>query len=91
MSKQVFRCGTSIGANINEAYFGQSKPDFISKLGISLKECGETQYWIKLLHISNYISDEEYESIIEDCVALGKMLTASIKAAKGFHQNNYKL
>lgn len=82
MSKQIFRSGTSIGANIHEAYFGQSKADFISKLSIALKECGETQYWLKLLYRGGFLSSQEFDSIIADCEELGKMLTASIKTAK---------
>ena len=56
MSKQIYRCGTSIGANIAESTYAQSTPDYISKLSISLKEASETQYWLDLLQESNYIS-----------------------------------
>ena len=66
LSKQVLRSGTSIGANIREACRGQSKPDFYAKLNISLKEADETAYWLELLHESDYISDEQFESIYAD-------------------------
>ena len=58
ISKQIIRSGTSIGANINEANYGQSKADFISKMHIALKETAETEYWIKLLNMSEYIDDK---------------------------------
>ena len=57
ISKQIVRSGTSIGANINEANYGQSKADFISKLHLALKEAAEMEYWLKLLHLSEYIDD----------------------------------
>ena len=82
ISKQIVRCGTSIGANINEANYGQSKVDFISKLHISLKETAETEYWLKLLINSDFITAEEGESLIKDCLELKKMLIASINTAK---------
>lgn len=82
MSKQIFRSGTSIGANIHEAYFGQSKADFIAKLSIALKECGETQYWLKLLRRGEFITNQEFDSIMTNCEELGKILTSSIKTAK---------
>ena len=57
LSKQLVRCGTSIGANVSEAQRGQSKPDFYAKIAISLKEANETRYWIRLLHATEYLSD----------------------------------
>lgn len=66
MSKQIYRCGTSIEANIAESTYAQSTPDYISKLSISLKEASETQYWLDLLQESNYITTEQYESISND-------------------------
>ena len=82
MSKQVLRSGTSIGANLSEANFAQSRKEFIAKAQISLKEAGETQYWLDLLHDTDYISDSEFESISSDCSELIKMLVASLKTAK---------
>ena len=82
ISKQIVRSGTSIGANINEANFGQSKADFISKLHIALKETAETEYWLRLLLASEYISEEMGESMLKDCLELKRMLIASINTAK---------
>ncbi|MDE5871569.1 MAG: four helix bundle protein [Muribaculaceae bacterium] len=82
LTKQVLRSGTSIGANIHEAFFGQSLPDFISKLSIALKECGETQYWLDLLHDSQKLGESDYQNLIFHCEELGKILTSSIKTAK---------
>ena len=85
ISKQIVRSGTSIGANINEANYGQSKADFISKLHISLKETAETEYWLRLLVRSELLTNEEGKSLIENCIELKKMLISSINTAK---QNN---
>ncbi len=82
LSKQLLRCGTSIGANIAEAQQAQSRADFISKLSIALKEACETDYWLRLLKATNYLSETECSSLIEDCQEIEKMLTAIIKTAK---------
>lgn len=82
MSKQVLRSGTSIGANIAEAFYAQSEADFIAKLYISRKEAGETLYWIDLLKESSYLSDDVAISISIDCDELLKLLTSSIKTMK---------
>jgi four helix bundle protein len=82
LSKQVLRSGTSIGANVAEGSQAQSKADFVHKLSISLKESFETEYWICLLRDSEYISESQAESLLEDCQELQKMLTSSIKTAK---------
>jgi TIGR02436 family protein len=82
LSKQLLRSGTSIGANIKEAIRGQSKADFVFKLNISLKEASETEYWLELLHESEYLSDEQFNSIYADCVELLKILTAIINSSR---------
>ena len=82
ISKQIVRSGTSIGANINEANYGQSKADFISKLHIALKETAETEYWLRLLVLSEYIGHEMGQSMIEDCLELKRILISSINTAK---------
>ena len=82
LSKQLLRSGTSIGANVAEAQQAQSRADFISKLCIALKEASETDYWLRLLHATDYLSDTEYTSIIGDCQELEKMLTSIIKSSK---------
>ena len=79
LSKQVLRSGTSIGANINEAQQAQSKKDFLMKMNIALKECTETKYWIELLSATDYINQEQKDSIIKDCVELEKLLTSIVK------------
>ena len=66
MSKQLLKSGTSIGANVAEAQRGQTKPDFNTKMNIALKEANETQYWLKLLYKTEYISEKEYLSIEND-------------------------
>ena len=82
ISKQIVRSGTSIGANINEANYGQSKADFISKMHIALKETAETEYWIKLLTIAEYITEDMGKSLLKDCLELKRILIASINTAK---------
>lgn len=82
MSKQILRSGTSIGANIAEAFYAQSEADFIAKLYISRKEAGETLYWIDLLKESGYIGDDVATSISAECDELLKLLTSSIKTMK---------
>ena len=82
ISKQIVRSGTSIGANINEANYGQSKADFISKMHIALKETAETEYWLKLLIMSEYITEDMGKSLLEDCLEIKRILVASINTAK---------
>ncbi len=82
ISKQIVRSGTSIGANINEANYGQSKADFISKLHIALKETAETEYWLKLLTQSEYITSDMGNTLLQDCMELKRILIASINTAK---------
>ena len=82
LSKQLLRSGTSIGANINEANYGQSKADFVSKMHIALKETAETEYWLKLLTMSEYITEDMWQSLLKDCLEIKRMLIASINTAK---------
>ena len=82
MSRQILRSGTSIGANIKEAVRGQSKADFYAKLNISLKEASETEYWLELLHESGYLEQKVFESIVQDCNELIKILVAITKNQK---------
>ena len=85
MSKQVLRSGTSIGANVNEGKYAQSRPDFSNKMNIALKEAGETQYWLDLLHESHYIDDKEYDSISDDCSRILGVLIKIVKSTKTPH------
>ena len=82
LSKQLMRSGTSVGANVSEAQQAQSRPDFVSKLNIALKEAYETNYWLRLLHETAYLTNDEFESIIADCQELERLLIAILKASK---------
>jgi len=82
MSKQILRSGTSVGALIREAEFGQSKPDFISKMSIALKEANETEYWLNLLKDSQYLDLKSFDSIWKDCSELIALLVSTVKTSK---------
>ena len=82
MSKQLLRCGTSIGANTRESKNAQSRTDFLSKLNIALKEADETGYWLVLLHETQYLDDKVYKSLDDDCTEIIKLLTSIIKKLK---------
>ena len=82
ISKQIIRSGTSIGANANEAAYGVSQADFVSKMQISLKETAETEYWLRLLVMSGYIDETQGNSMINDCLEIKRILIASLKTAK---------
>ena len=82
LSKQVLRSGTSIGANIRESVNAQSRMDFINKLNIALKEANETEYWLELLHESDYLDEMQFESIYNDCGKIAATLTKIIKTTK---------
>lgn len=86
LSKQVLKSGTSIGALIREAEFGQSKPDFINKMNIALKEANETDFWLSLLKDTDYIDEPLHKSLSNECTELLKMLISTIKTTK----NNLK-
>ena len=79
LTNQLIRSGTSIGANIREAFYGHGKADFIAKLQIALKECAESEYWLELLIDGGYYHDS---SILSDCIEIKKLLIASINTAK---------
>ena len=79
---QLLRCSSSIGANVYEAKYAQSRADFISKLSIALKETTESKYWIRLLHATDYLSSNEYHSILSDCVEIEKLLVSIIRTTK---------
>ena len=83
IANQIGRSGTSIGANIYEANYAQSKRDFISKFEIALKEASETGYWLELLHKTKYIDDAQFKSLSAKCTSLRAMLVASCRTAKG--------
>ena len=74
--------GTSVGANVREGHYAQSKKDFISKMNIALKEAGETDYWLDVIHSAGYFSDEEYTSLDSDNKELLRMLASIVKNSK---------
>ena len=76
LSKQLLRCGTSIGANVSESQRGQSKPDFYSKIAIALKEANETYYWIRLLYATDYLIEKQYSSMAADINEIISILVA---------------
>ena len=82
MSKQIYRCGTSIGANIAESQFAQSDADYINKLSIALKEAAETIYWLELLHETDLISPKQYESMLNDAKTITGTLVNIVNKIK---------
>ena len=85
---QLLRSATSIGANIHEAQYAQSKRDFISKLEIAQKECYETEYWLELLFDTECFDEKTYKSLQNDCGAIRRMLIASLKTIKNSESGN---
>ena len=88
MSKQIYRCGTSIGANIAESQFAQSDADYINKLSIALKEAAETIYWLELLYETDLISPKQYESMLNDAKTITGTLVNIVNKIK--NKNNVK-
>ena len=82
LSRQVLRSGTSVGALIREAEFGQSRPDFISKMSIALKEANETDYWLSILKDTNYIDSNQFEELNSPCKEIIALLVATVKTSK---------
>ena len=82
LTKQLMRNGTSIGANIHESKYAQSKPDFVSKMQIALKECYEGEYWLEIMNRTALLSTEQYRIYLSKCGALRRMLISSIKTTK---------
>ena len=83
LTNQILRSGTSIGANIHEANYALSKPDFIAKMQIALKECHETEYWLKLFINSKIIEEDLYNKLSADAGKIRRILIASLNTAKG--------
>ena len=82
LSKQLLRSGTSIGANVKEAVRGQSKADFTAKMSIALKEASESEYWLEILHETEYLTEQQFDSIYADCKDLIKILMSIVKSAR---------
>ena len=88
LSRQVLRSGTAIGALVREAEHAESKADFVHKMSIALKEANETLYWLELLHQSEYIANQNFESIQIDSEELIKLLVSIVKTSKGAMHGN---
>ena len=88
LTNQLERAATSIGANIREANYAHSTPDFIAKLQIALKECFETDYWIELLKRSEIVEADALKALCHDCGSIRRMLISSINTAKGNSEKN---
>lgn len=82
LSKQLLRSGTAVGALIREAEHAESKPDFKHKMSIAQKEINETIYWLELLKETDYITDEQFQTLNKDAIEIIKLLTSIIKATK---------
>ena len=79
ISKQIYRSGTSVGANVRESKHAQSDADFLSKMSIAYKEADETDYWMNLLHDNGYLNDDQFQSLAHDCDRILKVLTSIVK------------
>jgi len=82
LSNQLERSGTSIDANIREAKYAHSRPDFIAKLQIALKKCYETEYWLEIAQKASIISEDAAKTILHECGSIRRVLIASINTAK---------
>ena len=82
LSKQLLRCGTSIGANVTEANGAISDADFSAKISIAYKECLETKYWLNLLHDTDFITSKMFESMFADADELGKILFTTLRSTR---------
>ncbi|MCL2321994.1 MAG: four helix bundle protein [Oscillospiraceae bacterium] len=87
ITKQLVRSSTSIGANINEANFGVSRADFISKMQISMKEAAESEYWLMLLYKAEYVTEKDVSPLLGLCQELERMLVSTLKTAKNNGNN----
>jgi four helix bundle protein len=82
LAKQLLRCGTSVGAMVREAEHAESKADFVHKMAITQKEINETIYWLELLHATDYLTNQQFESLNADAVEIIKLITTIIKTTK---------
>lgn len=82
MTNQLLRCATSIGANVHESKYAQSKADFVSKMQIALKECYESEYWLEILFRTKYLPNEQYTILLSNCGSIRRMLISSINTVK---------
>lgn len=89
LSKQLLRSGTSAGAMVREAEHAETKKDFIHKMAIAQKEINETMYWLELLQQTQYLNDEQFESVNNDALEIIKLITSIIKTSKTNIKNNH--
>ena len=82
LSKQLLKSGTAIGALVKEAEHAQSKADFLNKMNIALKEANETDYWLMLLKDTNYIDQEDFQAVHQDCSEILRLLISIVKSTK---------
>lgn len=82
MSKQLYRCGTSVGANVRESHHAQSDADFLSKMSIASKEADESDFWLNILHDNGYLNDNQFASLDIDCKRLNRILTSIVKSMR---------
>ena len=82
MSMQLYRSGTSVGANVRESKYAQSDNDFLSKMSIAYKEADESDYWLNLLHDNGYLNDDQFNSLSHDCTRIVKILTSIVKTMR---------
>ena len=82
MIRQIYRSGTSIGANVRESKHAQSDADFLSKMSIAYKEADETNYWLNLLHDNGYINETQFTSLTNDLTRILKLLTSIVKTMR---------
>lgn len=91
LSKQLIRCGTSIGSNLREAKYAQSKKDFLNKMNVALKEEYETEYWIELLMKSEYIEENKGKKLLSYCDVMRKILSSIVKTTKDNLSKNHEV
>lgn len=89
LSKQLLRSGTSVGAMVREAEHAETKKDFIHKMAIAQKEINETMYWLELLQQTQYLNNEQFESVNNDALEIIKLITSIIKTSKTNIKNNH--
>lgn len=90
ITNQLMRSGTSVGANIHESKYAHSKADFVSKMQIALKECYESEYWLELLFRTDYINEDQYTRMLNDCGRIRRMLISSINTVNGSLDGEYR-
>src|SRR5690625_7033168 len=90
LSKQLLRSGTSVGAMVRDAEHAETKKDFIHKMAIAQKEINETMYWLELLQQTQYLNDEQFESVNNDALEIIKLITSIIKTSKTNIKNNHR-